>query len=209
MEGWPRPFGWQPDGVTEVPEEVELLRPGEGSILVRESRCARSPWISIAAACEGVTAGQWADGHSQPADIAANRAPLRPKDRTIVGRAVWEPIFPEDEWNRLRAILTDPSRNTRARRTPRTYLLTGGLLRCGLCGSPMYGRPAFAGRPFAYTGYRSPPGTPVAARSDMPVPQADNLVEDAVLAMLSSPDFAERRRRLVGTEPDRKAQLTS
>jgi 4-aminobutyrate aminotransferase-like enzyme len=41
----------------------------------------------------------------------------------------------------------------------------------------------------------------------MPVPQADTLVEQAVLEMLSSPDFAERRRRLVGTEPDAQGAI--
>ena len=206
-KGGTRPFGWQSDGVTEVPEEVELLREAKDRILSGESVRA----IAMDFDRRGVRGSR-----GRPMGPTGIRSLLisprmvglyARKDRTIVGRAVWESIFPEDEWNRLRAILTDPSRNTRARRTPRTYLLTGGLLRCGLCGSPMYGRPAFAGRPFAYYGCKKSTGYPGCGKVHMPVPQADTLVEQAVLEMLSSPDFAERRRRLVGTEPDAQGAI--
>lgn len=207
-KGGVRPFGWQADGVTEIPGEVVLLREAKDRVLASESLRA----ISMDFERRGIVGSR-----GRPMSPTGIRKLLisprmvglyARKDGTIVGRAVWAAIFSEDEWTRLRAILTDASRNTRARRTPRKYLLTGGLLRCGLCGSPMYGRPAFAGRPFPYYGCKKSIGYPGCGRVHIPVPQADEVVEDDVLGLLSSSDFEERRSRLVGEGPDAHAAIT-
>jgi hypothetical protein len=71
-------------------------------------------------------------------------AGLRQHRGEVVGEAVWPAIVPRSNWETVLAILSDPSR--RARRAPRSYLLTGGLARCGLCESPLIARPISDGR---------------------------------------------------------------
>ena len=57
----------------------------------------------------------------------------------VVAQGEWDPILTPEDTAHLQAILTDPSRLTR--RSARRYLLTGGLLRCGLCDAVMVARP--------------------------------------------------------------------
>ena len=51
----------------------------------------------------------------------------------------WEPVISEDTWRAARAKLTDPARRT-SPGSDRKYLLSGVLV-CGVCGGPVYGRP--------------------------------------------------------------------
>lgn len=70
----------------------------------------------------------------------------------IVGHGVWEPILDEDTWQAVRLKLSQPRRVKTsdggdyavtaagmASNTGRRYLLTGGLIRCGVCGAPVIG----------------------------------------------------------------------
>jgi DNA invertase Pin-like site-specific DNA recombinase len=69
----------------------------------------------------------------------------------ITGRGAWEPILDEDTWQACRARLSGPRTVTRsgggaypvgAEHTGspgRRYLLSGGLIRCGVCDAPMAG----------------------------------------------------------------------
>ena len=61
-----------------------------------------------------------------------------------MGEAVWPAIVERGDWEAARAILSDRSR--RARRSPRSYLLTGGIACCGLCSSRLVARPVGDGR---------------------------------------------------------------
>src|SRR5690606_9788761 len=57
----------------------------------------------------------------------------------VIGPAAWPPIIDRDTWEKLRVLLLDPSR--RLTNPARKYLLTGGLIRCGLCDAPLVARP--------------------------------------------------------------------
>jgi DNA invertase Pin-like site-specific DNA recombinase len=60
------------------------------------------------------------------------------RDETGLPRRVWEPVLPEADWRRLRALLAPASgRSTAAPGRP-GRLLTGGLARCGRCDRPLY-----------------------------------------------------------------------
>ncbi len=54
----------------------------------------------------------------------------------VVGAGAWEPVFGEDTYRRLVALLTDPGRRTSPASSAIKYLLSG-LARCGVCGGPM------------------------------------------------------------------------
>ena len=51
----------------------------------------------------------------------------------------WEPIILVEKWEAIRAILRDPARRVNLRGGTPRYLLSG-LIFCGLCGQPAYGR---------------------------------------------------------------------
>jgi site-specific DNA recombinase len=64
----------------------------------------------------------------------------------VVGDGTWKPILGEPTWNRVRALLLNPTRASQVGRPPK-YLLVG-FLRCGIegCGAKLVSRP-LKGRP--------------------------------------------------------------
>ncbi len=54
----------------------------------------------------------------------------------VVGRGDWEPVLDTDTYQRLLALLSDPSRRTAPPSSAIKYLLSG-LARCGVCSGPM------------------------------------------------------------------------
>lgn len=76
------------------------------------------------------------------------------RGREFVAEAEWKGILTKAQVERLRRILTDPARARTA--SGRTYVLSGGLVRCGLCGTALRGRPTREGK----REYHCPP-TPV------------------------------------------------
>lgn len=63
----------------------------------------------------------------------------RSRTGEITATADWPAIVTASESNRLRAMLRAPERTNEAR--PRKHLLSGGILRCGLCGKPLHSSP--------------------------------------------------------------------
>lgn len=82
-------------------------------------------------------------------------------------------------------------------RSPRSYLLTGGLIRCGSCGAAMIGRRLNAHPTYCCVKERGGCNR-VFARS-APV---DEIVAAAVSAAIDGPGLAERLARLSGTTSD-------
>jgi site-specific DNA recombinase len=201
-KGGPRPFGWTGDGVTEVPAEVALLREARDRVFQGDSlRSICMDWQE-----RGIRSARGRE--IQPTTLrkmlTSNRLVGRYAHRngTLIGKGQWAAIMSEEDWAHLRVILLDTSRNTRGRREARTYLLTGGLLVCGLCGSRMFGRPAFGGRPTPYYGCKKATGYPGCGQVHARMPWVDELVERSVVERLSSTEFAKRRKRMLTNAPD-------
>ena len=138
--GGPRPFGYQPEGLSikhggegryvQVPAEAAMIRDGCAKVL------AGIGPHTIAKQWNGAglhtTAGKpWNNVNVRLALIRGLNAGLIEHDRSIVGRANWDPIVDEDTWRAVRAALTDPARRTGPGPKPRN-LLTGVLI-CGIC----------------------------------------------------------------------------
>jgi DNA invertase Pin-like site-specific DNA recombinase len=64
----------------------------------------------------------------------------------ITATGCWPAIISEQDSDLLRALLTAPGRDTNPARRSYRYLISG-IAACGLCGSPMCGRPHASGRP--------------------------------------------------------------
>ncbi len=201
-KGGPRPFGWKNDGKTPIPGEVKILVEAKDRVLAGESLRG----ICMDFEKRGIKSAR--GRLVQP--TALRKALLSPRvigmygkrDRTIVSRAVWKPIFSETDWRHLARLLTADARNTRSRRPPRKYLLTGGLLCCEVCGAAMFGRPAFGKRPHPYYGCKKATGYPGCGTVHIQVPVADEFVERNVVKVLASREFAAaRRKRIDSREP--------
>ena len=106
----------------------------------------------------------------------------------IKGRAPWPPIFTEDEYWAIRAILLDPSRRTSPGNTPRHLL--SGIARCARCAGPESVQ-RYCGELVYHCRFTG-------CGSRISVDLADAWVTARVLARLSRPDAADL---LPGTDP--------
>jgi site-specific DNA recombinase len=127
-----RPFGYEADGVTVNEDEAELIRDAAKRAIAGESlRSICQSWND--AGIKSSTGSQWSisvlSGILRSPRIRGQRA----HHGQVVGPAQWLALI-DDE---LAAQLDDALAPRRAGGMPRTYLLSGGLLRCGECGTPM------------------------------------------------------------------------
>lgn len=146
-KGGPRPYGYDlprdADGdrikgtgkLLVVPEEAAVITEAARRVLGGESVYA----VCADFNARGIPTAQRAKWRTPTLrriltnPTTAGRREHRGED---VGDASWPAILDQASWRRLRAIVTDP---TRSRMHPaRAYLLTGGIARCGRCGSPLH-----------------------------------------------------------------------
>lgn len=199
--GGTRPFGYCSDFVTVDEAEAEIIRESARRVLTGESLSS----VARDLGQRGVTTPK--GHHWQPRTLQRMLASARISGRRehnprsagqttrpllgeIVADATWPAIITVEESDRLRSLLSSPSRYPGGA-TGRRYLLSG-ILRCGRCGGAMCGRPR-SGVPR----YVCPnvPGTNTCGRTATNTEHTDEHVRDLVLVALSSPEMAERLRR--------------
>ncbi len=102
-----------------------------------------------------------------------------------IGSAAWPAIVPYDDWLRMRAILTDPSRRTVAvARGPVAKHLLSGIALCGECGARMKAVTNMSRMPRAYTCRHEG-----CMRVTVTAGRVDDAVEDVLEALFVSPGF--------------------
>ncbi|WP_051362876.1 recombinase family protein [Amycolatopsis thermoflava] len=128
--GGGRPFGFEDDGVT--------VRESEASEIVAAVRRVLMGGSLLAIASEWNERGlltargkEWSQTTVRRLLLRARNAGLVEYNGEIVGPAQWPAIVPEHEWQAVRRLLSDPSRQTAFTRD-RKYL-GSGLYLCGLC----------------------------------------------------------------------------
>lgn len=114
------------------------------------------------------------------------------------GDGSWEAILTPLQTDQLRAILLDPTRRF-THTTPRRCLLSGGLLRCGGCGSNMCGRPREDGK-MRYVCPKVPGATHKCGKLFIVADWADDYVVGMVLAALETPDLFAYRDEKTDTQ---------
>ena len=144
----------------QKPEQAEAIRWAADRVLSGWSLAS----VASALRSQGVTGPHKvteADGTTRPGRITATSvrswltnptvAGKRVHKGVIVGDGNWPAILPEDTWQALRAKLgsartvvrsdggTYPVGPNHTGYSGRKYVLTGGLIRCGVCGHPMVG----------------------------------------------------------------------
>jgi site-specific DNA recombinase len=133
--GGSRPYGYEEDKVTVNPVEAVVVleavqRAAEGEPLYTITADLNTRGVRT------VTGKEWSPNTLKGIVTSPRVAGLRQHRGEIVGDATWEEIVPRDLWDRVRAVLSDPSRERRGR--PPRNLLTG-LLVCGRCGATLMG----------------------------------------------------------------------
>jgi hypothetical protein len=208
FSGGPRPFGYEPDGVTLVEKEAELVRRAACRFLAGEALYAICrDWND--AGIPTAYGGEWQPTSLRRLLRSPRLAGLRQRgtdDETgmpvIVGPAVWKPILDRATWERVEAKL----RPTRLRQRPNRYLLSG-VIRCGRCGSRMYGNaPKSKGvlMPARYA-CLAQPGRPSCGSCAVMVAAVDERVVSKLLDYIQSPAWAKvlRRDRGINRDSDR------
>ncbi len=127
--GGNRPFGYEPDGMTVNEPEADALR------WVAESLLAGKSMNSIvnelhADGVRGTRGSPFSVSSLRTLLLRPRIAGLRQHRGEIIGEAAWPAILPRESWERLCAVLKDPSRRLKG---PRRRYLLSGLARCGVC----------------------------------------------------------------------------
>ncbi|WP_106128126.1 recombinase family protein [Pseudosporangium ferrugineum] len=207
--GGHRPFGYEADRVTIVPEEAEIIRECVRRVLAMESlasivRDLTQRGITTTAGnsfkvtslrqllCRARISGR------REHTPRSNWETTRPIIGDIVADAVWPGIITADESDRVRAILTDPDRQTRQPgQRMNSYLLTG-LLVCH-CGARLVGRPRSGVPRYVCS---NAPGYDSCGKTATNTARTDDHVRDLVIVALDSPEFIERlrSRQALGSE---------
>lgn len=213
--GGTRPFGYANDRVTVVAGEAKLIREAAGRVLAGESLSS----VCRDFAARGVqtpAGGSWQprtlrrllgsariSGRREHRQWSSGQKGTKPLVGEIVAEATWPAIIPTTDSDRLRALLSDPSRQKFSAATGRTYLLSG-VLRCGKCGGRMCGRPR-SGVPR----YVCPnlPGGETCGGVATNAARTDELIRDLVLVALASPGLADRLRSRATVDPELPAEI--
>ena len=190
-----RPYGYTAERQV-IPEEAAVIRESARRLLAGETLMAVATDLNRRR-IPTARGTAWTCHVLKHIVIHPRLAGHRTLKERVVGPAVWEAVLTEQESQRLRSLLTDPSR--RRSRSARRYLLSS-LLRCALCDAKLVSRPNHT-RP----AYACNSGTGLAGcgRISILAEPVEAFVSEAVLYRLDSPALA----RAVTRRPDRSREL--
>jgi len=182
--GGPRPFGYEADRITLNPTEAAIIGEIAKRILAGDS--LRSVAVDLNSRGVRTTQGnEWTSGGIKRVLMSA-RISGRRDHLGEFSDAQWEGIITSEDSDRLRRLLGARTRSTR--RTPRTYLLTGGLLCCGRCEAPMISRANAKGQRRYVCG--KGPGLSGCGRMSAIADPLEAFIVEAVLYRLDTPELA-------------------
>lgn len=182
--GGTRPFGYESDRRTVRRDEGAIVAEAAGRVLAGET--VRSICVDLNdRGVRTVNGREWVP-QVLTRILKSGRISGRREHRgEIVAEAEWEGIISAADSDRLRAILSDPSR--RKNGNARRYLLAG-MLRCGLCGETLLSRPRDDGRRRYVCARR--PGSKACGKLAIVADELEELVAEMVIFRLEGPDLA-------------------
>ena len=198
--GGNRPYGFTSDRRQVVAEEAAHIREAARRVLAGESlRSVAADFnergISTAAG------GGWSIQTMRRMLVSARISGRREHHGEVVAKAEWPAIITAKQSDRLRAMLAGSAGAAPSGRSPRRYLLAG-LLRCGLCRTPLYSRPRVDGaRRYVCA---SGPGFGGCGKIAVLAEPLESFVAQAVLYRLDTPELAQalKQARKANSEHD-------
>lgn len=210
-----RPYGYDTDMTTVVPEEAETYRMLVDRFLAGESTRSLATWLNDNDVST-VTGAGWITTTIKGMLTNPRYAGLRTHRGTVVGPGRWEAIITEDQHRRILAAYA--SKKNTNRRTPQRYLLSG-MLMCGKCGTRLYSAARTNRNGTRTRRYvcNSGPDHGGCGGTTITADPVERLVVDAVLYRLDTTDLAdtlagrtsadERTRELTRALDDATEQL--
>lgn len=185
--GGTRPYGYTPDRLHVVAEEAAVVREAARRMIAGESLRSVASDLNERGIVTS-TGRAWTLQTLGRLLRSARISGRREHHGQVVAPAVWPPIISAADSDRLRGLRGRTAGPAPAGRVPRRYLLTGGLLRCGRCGTPMTSRPRSDGTR-RYVCARGP-GFGGCGRMATVAEPVEALVAEAVLQRLDTPELA-------------------
>jgi len=180
-----RPFGYRDDFRTIEPAEADAIREAVARLRAGDSlRGIAADWNERG--IRTVRGGPWKVQVLRRMIASARISGQREYKGEIVAVGDWEPIITPEDTARIRAILGSATRATA--RTIRRYLLSGGLLRCGVCDSVLVARPRQDGTR-RYVCAKGP-GLPGCGKTAIVAEPLESFIAEAVLYRLDTPELA-------------------
>jgi site-specific DNA recombinase len=202
--GGDRPFGMRADRRTIEPTEATAIREAAARIRAGDSlRGIASDWN--ARGITSVRGKPWSVHVLRRMLMAARLSGQRSYRGEIVARGDWQSILTDEDTAQLRAILGDPARLTR--RSVRRYLLSGGMLRCGICNAVLVARPRGDGER-RYVCAKGP-GLPGCGGIAVLAEPLEELITEAVLYRLDTPELAAALIGVAAADADADAAQAS
>ncbi|MFC8731573.1 recombinase family protein [Luteimicrobium sp. NPDC057192] len=128
--GGPRPFGYEPGGLSARESEARLIREGYATLLAGGSlRAIARRWNDAGALTSKGNA--WNGTTARRALQSPRYAALRKHRGELVGGGKWTPVVSEETWRAAQHLLADPERNRVTDRSIK-FLLTN-IAECGRC----------------------------------------------------------------------------
>ena len=181
--GGRRVYGYDQDKVTVREDEAAIIATLVSRFLAGESLRSLASWLD-AQEVRTVAGGPWRTTTLRHMLRSGRIAGLREHRGQVVGPAVWEPIISESD--RKRVIARMDAKAVSGRRVPRRYVLSG-LLQCGRCGNRLYSSARVTSRRYVCS---SGPDHGGCGHLTVVAEPVEQLIADAVLMRLSSPDLA-------------------
>lgn len=185
--GGTRGYGYAADRRTIVPAEAAIIRESAERVLAGDPLRAIVRDLNRRGVAT-VTGTAWSTTVLRRLLTSGRIAGWREHHDLLTAAGDWPPIIDRPTLDRLRALLLDPGRRTTTGPTVRSYLLAGGLTRCGRCGNSMAGAPRADGVR-RYICRRDPSGTGCNGCAIL-AEELDAHVRDAVLDYIDSPALA-------------------
>jgi site-specific DNA recombinase len=132
----PKAYGWNRINGRDVldPAESAVVREIAKRLLSGESVKSVTSYLN-AHGIPSPAGREWSRVTLRHVVLRERNAGFRRHQGKIIGKGEWEPIFDEDTYYRLHALLGDPERKVTTGNAFR-YLLTG-IAKCGKCGKPV------------------------------------------------------------------------
>ncbi|MEQ1701517.1 MAG: recombinase family protein [Ilumatobacteraceae bacterium] len=179
-----RPFGYEADRITVRADEADVIRVLVARFLAGESLGSLGRWLDDTGV-QTVRGNTWRMTSVRQLLGSARIAGLREHRGVVVGPAVWDAIISEDDHRKVTGLMAQRASNRT--RSPRTYLLSG-MLRCGRCGGVLYSARRETSRRY---GCKSGPDFGGCGKTVVTAPPVEELVADAVLYRLDTPELAD------------------
>jgi site-specific DNA recombinase len=173
-------YGWRRLQGRDVidPAQANIIQASTQRVLAGESLRSVATDLN-ARQVPGPRGGTWDSAKLRQVLLRERNSGLRRHQGKVIGAGDWEAIIETATFNRLTALLTDPSRRT-SRTSSHRYLLSG-LALCGACDGPLRVLVAHGTRPSAYV-------CPLCYGVRRKQVAVDALVQRLILQRLALPD---------------------